>query len=180
VRGGGALVKERRRAQFASWSDDGRRTCGRFRAVDHGSDGAALQRCPSGQIRVLSMCAGQGHDLIDVLDGHPRRGDVHARLVEFDARNVSAARDFAMAADLRRVEILRADASLTDVYEGILPANPPTVVGGASPARPAFSSSRLNARQRTDNFSLYSLSLSRTARACALAAGGGPLAQSSR
>lgn len=45
---------------------------------------AGLDRCPPGPIRALSMCAGQGRDLIEVLATHPRRTDVMARLVELD------------------------------------------------------------------------------------------------
>ena len=52
----------------------------------------ALDRCAPGPIRVISMCAGQGHDLIGALDGHPRAADVRARLVELHPRNCEAAR----------------------------------------------------------------------------------------
>ena len=42
----------------------------------------ALDEAPAGPLRVISLCAGQGRDLIEVLAEHPRRGDVRARLVE--------------------------------------------------------------------------------------------------
>ncbi len=48
---------------------------------------AALGRLPPGPIKAVSMCAGQGHDLIGALEGHERRGDVTARLVELDEHN---------------------------------------------------------------------------------------------
>lgn len=38
----------------------------------------ALDAAPPGPIRVVSACAGQGRDLLDVLVDHPRRDDVHA------------------------------------------------------------------------------------------------------
>ena len=41
---------------------------------------AALDEVPPGPVRVISLCAGQGRDLIGVLADHPRRGDVTARL----------------------------------------------------------------------------------------------------
>ena len=44
----------------------------------------ALDAAPPGPIRVISMCAGQGRDLLGVLADHPRRADVRARLVELD------------------------------------------------------------------------------------------------
>ncbi|HLM86675.1 MAG TPA: hypothetical protein VK272_10860 [Solirubrobacteraceae bacterium] len=83
---------------------------------------AALDRAPPGPIRALSVCAGQGHDLIGVLARHPRRDDVRARLVELDAQNVLLARSSAQLARLDGVEVVRADASLTDSYEGAVPA----------------------------------------------------------
>ena len=47
---------------------------------------AGLDRCPPGQVRLISLCAGQGRDVLDVLPDHPRRDDVRARLVELDPR----------------------------------------------------------------------------------------------
>ncbi|SEH03324.1 hypothetical protein SAMN05444920_13542 [Nonomuraea solani] len=41
--------------------------------------GAALDE---GASRVVSLCAGQGRDLLPVLAAHPRRAQVRARLVE--------------------------------------------------------------------------------------------------
>jgi len=38
----------------------------------------ALDEAPPGPFRAISLCAGQGRDLIGVLSGHPRRGDVTA------------------------------------------------------------------------------------------------------
>jgi len=84
---------------------------------------AALDRAPPGPIRAISICAGQGHDLIGALAGHPRRADVSARLVELDAGNVQAARRAAGAAGLSTVEALAGDASLTDAYAGAVPAD---------------------------------------------------------
>jgi hypothetical protein len=84
---------------------------------------AALDRAPPGPIRAISVCAGQGHDLIGALAEHPRREDVSARLVELDARNVLLARLAAKAARLDAVEAIAADASLTDSYVGAVPAD---------------------------------------------------------
>ncbi len=84
---------------------------------------AALDRCPPGRIRAISICAGQGNDLIGALAGHPRRADVTARLVELDAGNALAAQRAAGAAGLAGVEVLAADASLTDAYASAVPAD---------------------------------------------------------
>ncbi len=78
----------------------------------------ALDQCAPGPIRVVSVCAGQGHDLIGVLADHPRAADVNARLVELDPRNCDAARATAPAG----VEVVCGDASLSSAYAGAVPA----------------------------------------------------------
>jgi hypothetical protein len=83
---------------------------------------AELERAPAGDVRLISLCAGQGRDVIGVLTGHPRRDDVRARLVELDERNVALARRAAQAAGLDGVEVLQADAGVTDVCAGAVPA----------------------------------------------------------
>ncbi|MFG1809545.1 class I SAM-dependent methyltransferase [Streptomyces sp. NPDC049040] len=90
---------------------------------------AALDSSPSGPLRVVSLCAGQGRDLLNVLADHPRRGDVRARLVELDARNTERARAGARAAGLPQVEVVTADASLTDHYRDMVPADLVLVCG---------------------------------------------------
>jgi hypothetical protein len=86
---------------------------------------AALDRCAPGPIRVISVCAGQGHDLLGVLADHPRADDVRARLVELDPRNCDAARATAPAG----VEVVTGDASLTAAYAGATPADLVLVCG---------------------------------------------------
>jgi hypothetical protein len=83
----------------------------------------ALGQTGPGPIRAISICAGQGRDLIDVLREHPRRRDVTARLVELDPRNAAAARQRAAAAGLAQVEVVTGDAAQTSVYAGLVPAN---------------------------------------------------------
>lgn len=82
----------------------------------------ALDRAGPGPIRVVSMCAGQGNDVVGALVDHPRRRDVVARLVELDPRNVDLARAAVAAAGLDQVEVVEADASTTSVYDGTVPA----------------------------------------------------------
>ncbi|GAA5186460.1 hypothetical protein GCM10023322_32740 [Rugosimonospora acidiphila] len=83
---------------------------------------AELERAPVGDVRLISLCAGQGRDVIGVLTGHPRRDDVRARLVELDERNVALARQAAQAAGLHGVEVMQADAGITDACIGAVPA----------------------------------------------------------
>jgi hypothetical protein len=103
----------------------------------------AIDRAPPGPVRLLSLCAGQGRDVIETLPGHPRRDDVSAVLVEADPANVARARDAASAAGLAgadpgsaerarrgadaagrpRVEVRQADASQPADYADAVPAD---------------------------------------------------------
>jgi Putative methyltransferase len=91
-------------------------------AAVQGQIQAALDVAPPGRLHAVSLCAGQGRDLIGVLARHPRRADVTARLVELDPRNAEAARRAAQAAGLPQVEVVTGDAALTDNYAGRVPA----------------------------------------------------------
>jgi len=84
---------------------------------------AALDRAPAGPVRLLSLCAGQGRDVIETLPDHPRRDDVSAVLVETDPANVAWAREAAAAAGLPRVEVRQADASQPADYADATPAD---------------------------------------------------------
>ena len=83
---------------------------------------AALEEAPPGPVRLISMCAGQGRDVLGALAGHPRRGDVTARLVERDPRNTEAARRLAAGSGLGNVGIVTGDAALTSQYADLAPA----------------------------------------------------------
>jgi hypothetical protein len=82
----------------------------------------ALDQAPPGPLTAVSICAGQGRDLIGVLRGHPRGGDVTARLVELDPLNADTARQFAAEAGLTQVEVVTGDAARADAYAGLIPA----------------------------------------------------------
>ena len=90
------------------------------RAIAH-----ALDASPLGLINVVSMCAGEGRDLLGVLREHGRAGDVRARLVELDPELAARARAAAPAT----VEVVCGDASQTDMYAGAVPANLVLVCG---------------------------------------------------
>jgi Methyltransferase domain len=83
----------------------------------------ALDQAQPGPLRAISICAGQGRDLIGVLREHPRGGDVTARLVELDPHNAAAARQRAADAGLTQVEVVTGDAAQTRVYAGMIPAS---------------------------------------------------------
>ncbi|HEY9289264.1 MAG TPA: SAM-dependent methyltransferase [Candidatus Dormibacteraeota bacterium] len=82
-----------------------------------------LDALAPGPVRVISMCAGQGRDLIPVLARHPRRADVSAALLEIDHDNAAYARQLAADARLDTVTVVEADAGSSDPYEPYAPAN---------------------------------------------------------
>ena len=90
---------------------------------------AALDQAAPGPINAISICAGQGRDLLGVLADHPRSADVAARLVELDPRNAEAAREAASRAALSGVEVVTGDAAISNAYEGAIPADLVLVCG---------------------------------------------------
>jgi hypothetical protein len=86
---------------------------------------AALDAAPPGPLRAVSVCAGQGSDLLGVLADHPRAANVSARLVELDPRNAAAARERAP----ENVEVVTGDAARLDTYAGAVPADLVLVCG---------------------------------------------------
>jgi hypothetical protein len=83
----------------------------------------AIDDAPVGQVSLVSLCAGQGYDVLGVLPGHPRRDDVQAVLVEFDPSNAGVARLGAEEAGLARVRVREADAGDVANYADALPAD---------------------------------------------------------
>ncbi len=83
----------------------------------------ALDHAPAGPVRLLSLCAGQGRDVIGVLPAHPRRDDVSAVLIEADLENAETARREAATAGLPQVEVRQADAGRPSGYADARPAD---------------------------------------------------------
>jgi hypothetical protein len=83
----------------------------------------ALATAPPGPVRVVSLCAGQGRDVLGVLPGHPRRADVRAVLVELDPRIAAQAAQRAAQAGLASVEVRVADAAIVAGYADVIPAD---------------------------------------------------------
>jgi hypothetical protein len=84
----------------------------------------------AGPVRVVSLCAGQGRDVIDVVAEHARREDVAALLVEKDPALVTFARaraDTAGVGDV--VRVVEGDASLSRCYAALVPADLVLVCG---------------------------------------------------
>ncbi|HWW10308.1 MAG TPA: hypothetical protein VNY76_08685 [Candidatus Acidoferrales bacterium] len=90
---------------------------------------SALDSAPAGEIHVVSMCAGDGRDLLGVLADHPRRADVRARLVELQPTLVERAQAAAARLELDGIEVVCGDAARTDAYENAVPAEVVLVCG---------------------------------------------------
>lgn len=82
-----------------------------------------LDEQSAGAIRVISLCAGDGRDLLGVLRDHPRRDDVRARLVELEPELAAAGRQQALNDRLAGVDFRHGDASVTSAYAGAVPAD---------------------------------------------------------
>lgn len=78
---------------------------------------------------LISICAGQGDDVLGVLARTRPRGRVHARLIELDPRLAGVAQKRIQDWGLEGVEVLQADAGLTSSYEGFPPADVVLVCG---------------------------------------------------
>ncbi len=106
-----------------SYDDPGSSLATRL-ALVQGHLADALTSAPAGPIRLLSLCAGQGRDVLGVLPGHARRDDVAAVLVEADSRNADVARRQAADAGLAgAIDVREADAGLVATFADALPAD---------------------------------------------------------
>lgn len=82
----------------------------------------ALTSSDATRVRIISMCAGDGRDLLGVLRRHPQAHAVRARLVELDATLAGRARRAVDEARLSGVEVVEGDAGTTTAYSGAVPA----------------------------------------------------------
>jgi hypothetical protein len=80
---------------------------------------AALDTANPGPLQLLSLCSGDGRDVLPVLATHPRGGDVSGRLVELDPTLADRARAVAPG----RVEVRNEDAGDPAALAGATPAD---------------------------------------------------------
>ncbi len=104
------------------YENGGRGLARRLEAVQ-GFIRAMLDGAPPGPIRAISLCAGDGRDLLGALAGHPRAEDVRARLVDATPELVDAGRRAALRQGLPAIEFVLADAGITDPFEDAAPAD---------------------------------------------------------
>jgi hypothetical protein len=103
--------------------DDPTSSLARRLAVVRGRIGHALDLLGTGPLRILSLCAGDGRDVIPVLAAHPRALDVSAVLVERDPLLADAARERVAATGLDRVDVRCGDASTVTNFVDTLPVD---------------------------------------------------------
>ncbi|MCC5635040.1 class I SAM-dependent methyltransferase family protein [Nostoc sp. CHAB 5844] len=90
----------------------------------------SLNVSPPGVIRVVSVCAGDGRDLLGTLANHPRAQDVYARLVELNPQLVERGRATIESLSLaKQIEFINGDATITANYLGAVPADIVIVCG---------------------------------------------------
>lgn len=82
-----------------------------------------LDETAPARVTVLSVCAGDGRDLLGVLAGRGDAARVRATLLEYDPRNAARARAAAQEAGLPGVTVACADAGASDSYAGAVPAD---------------------------------------------------------
>ena len=109
-------------AWHAAYDDPSSPISGRLRRV-RWHLAQAIDQAPAGPVRLVSLCAGQGRDVLGILPAHPRRHDVRALLVEADARNAELARRAADEAGVPQVEVRLADAGVVANFADALPAD---------------------------------------------------------
>src|SRR6478672_5296442 len=90
--------------------------------------GDFLDRFTGSPVRVVSMCAGEGRDLLGALDARQRR-DITGRLVELDPELAARAQAHATALRLTDLEVRVGDAGETAAYAGAVPADLVLVCG---------------------------------------------------
>ncbi len=81
-----------------------------------------LDRLRPGPSRAVSLCAGDGRDLLEVLATHPRGRTVRARLVDSDPTLVDAGRARIAGAGLVGVDFVCGDAGTSTSFDGAVPA----------------------------------------------------------
>jgi Putative methyltransferase len=81
------------------------------------------------KVSVVSVCASQGRDILGVLADHPDRGSARGYLVELNPANTAQAVRRAQRAGLNGIDVITGDASTTDTYASIVPADLVLVCG---------------------------------------------------
>lgn len=115
-------------AWHAGYDDPGSALSWRLRTVQAWVSRALDEH--AGQVQVLSLCAGDGRDVIEVLAARPDRERVRATLLELHPGIADRARSAVAAAGLgEQVEVRSVDAGKSDAFAGLAPADVVLLVG---------------------------------------------------
>jgi hypothetical protein len=83
-----------------------------------------LDQAAPGPVRIVSLCAGDGRDVIGVLQMHRRRNDVAATLVELNGPSVAEGlRQVHVARLEKSVRFIHRDATDYSTYKGLVPCD---------------------------------------------------------
>jgi hypothetical protein len=87
-----------------------------------------LSKCcislPKGSIKIISICSGDGRDLLGLMEYHPRKQDVSALLVENNEELVDTGRKSIHEAGFEtQLKLVLSDATLFSTYDNYCPAN---------------------------------------------------------
>jgi hypothetical protein len=104
------------------YADPGSDLSRRRRAVQHQIE-AWLDSREDESLRVVSACAGDGRDLLEVLARRPDGSRVTGRLLELDAGLASDAVAFATASGVAGIDVMCVDAGSAASYVGAVPAD---------------------------------------------------------
>ncbi|MDI6908933.1 SAM-dependent methyltransferase [Nocardioides sp.] len=74
-------------------------------------------------VTVLSLCAGDGRDLLEVLEDRTDAGRVTATLIEADVRNAARATEHVVRLNLSSIEVRCTDAGTSNAYHRAVPAD---------------------------------------------------------
>jgi amino acid adenylation domain-containing protein len=84
----------------------------------------SLDEFPPGPLQIVSICSGDGRDVISALQDHPRRNEVTVTLLDHDAESIARGRATANEAGLgQQLRFIQADATLARNYLGATPAD---------------------------------------------------------
>ncbi len=89
----------------------------------------AVLDATAGPVRLVSACAGDGRDVLQVLAARPDANRVTATLIELHPVLAERARQAAATAGLTKVCVRTADAGRSDTYRGAVPADVVLLVG---------------------------------------------------
>lgn len=120
------LLTSRGARDWRRWHDDYRdpeSDLSQRLAVVQDSIRSWLDAREPGPVSIVSICAGQGHDVVGALRDHPRRADVRGLLVELDPDNVAAANQSLRTAGVSGISAVVGDAGRTSAYADAGPAD---------------------------------------------------------